>query len=108
MDCAAFFSILGKDAKYKIAQTQVSNIFLNTPSHVPITTTKTLELLLDKLPPKARKAFLVEDIPHNLVAVAKLMDAGCSVHMYAWGFDIDLAGETIIKGWREGLQSRFF
>ena len=50
------------------------------------------------MPPKARKAFLVEDIPHNLVAVAELVDAGCSVHMYSWGFDIDLEGETLYKG----------
>ena len=64
--------------------------------------------MLKKLPPKARKAFLVEDIPHNLVAVSELVDAGCSVHMYDWGFDIDLEGETIYKGWREGPHSRLF
>ena len=108
LDCDASFSILGRDAKCKISPTQLPNISLNTPSHVPITTTKTLELLLHKLPLQARKAFLVEDIPHNLVAVAELVDAGCSVHLYAWGFDIDLEGETLYKDWREGPQSRLF
>ena len=52
--------------------------------------------------------FLVEDIPHNLVAVSELVDAGCSAHMYAWGFEIDLEGKTICKGWREGPSSRLF
>ena len=67
-----------------------------------------MELLLHKLPKKARLAFLVKDVPHNLVAVAELVDAGCSVHLYTWGFDIDLEGETIYKGWREGPNSRLF
>ena len=69
---------------------------------MPIRTSKTMEVLLHKLPKKARRAFLVNEVPHNLVAVAELVDAGCSVHFYSWGFDIDLEGETIYKGWREG------
>ena len=47
-------------------------------------------------------------MPHNLVADAELVDAGCSVDFYSWGFDIDLEGETIYKGWREGPGSRLF
>ena len=50
---------------------------------MPIHTSKTLELRLKKLPQKAREAFQVDDVPHNLVDVATLMDAGCSVHMYS-------------------------
>ena len=53
---------------------------------------------LKKLSQAAKRAFLVKDIPHNLVAVSKLVDAGCSIHMYFWGFDIDYEGETIYKG----------
>ena len=74
---------------------------LNTPSHVKIHTTESLLLKLKKLPPPARRAFRVSDIPHNLIAVSELVDAGCSVHMYYWGFNIDYEGETIYKGWRE-------
>ena len=68
---------------------------------MPIYTTQSLLLRLKKLPYAAKRAFLVKDIPHNLVAVSELVDAGCSVHMYWWGFDIDYEGETIYKGWRE-------
>ena len=82
LDSAASFTILGKKAKCNTAAVQEPNIELGTPAHVPIRTTKTLKLLLHKLPKKARRAFLVEDIPHNLVAVAELVDAGCSVHIY--------------------------
>ena len=105
LDSAASVSIVGKEANCKVADVQEPNIQLGTPSHVPIATTKTMELLLHKLPKKARRAFLVKDVPHNLVAVAELVDAGCSIHLFTWGFDIDLEGETIYKGWREGPNS---
>ena len=80
---------------------------MGTPSHVPIYTTETLELRLRKLPEKARKAFQVADLLHNLVDVATLVDAGCSVHIYDSGFDIEYNGETIYKGWREGKTNLF-
>ena len=74
------------------------HISLNTPSCIPIHTTETLELLLKKLPSSARQAFRIEDVPHNLVAVTELIDAGCDVHLYRTGFDIDYEGETLYKG----------
>ena len=74
---------------------------------MPIHTSKTLELCLKKLPQKAREAFRVDNVPHNLVAVATIVDAGCSVHMYDWGFNIDYNGETIYKGWREQKSNLF-
>ena len=92
---------MGADASADVAKIQKPNFALNTPSHVPIYTSETLELRLRKLPAQAREAFRVKDVPHNLVAVATLVDAGCSVHMYYWGFDVDYNGETIYKGWRE-------
>ena len=101
LDSAASVTLVGKKAKCKVAETQEPNINLGTPSHVAIQTTKSMELLLHKLPKKARRAFLVDEVLHNLVAVAELVDAGCSVHFYSWGFEVDLEGETIYKGWRE-------
>ena len=74
---------------------------------MPIHTSKTLELRLKKLPQKARKAFRVDGIPHNLVVVATLEDAGCSMHMYYWGFEVDYNGETIHKGWQEQKSKLF-
>ena len=78
-------TILGRKTKCKEAKVQEPNSALNTPAAVPIHTTKTLEILLNKLSPKARRAFRVDDVPHNLVAVAELVDAGCSVHLHIWG-----------------------
>ena len=60
-----------------------------------------MEGTLKRLPKKAREVFRVDDVPHNLVAVTTLVDAGCSVHMYYWGFEVEYNGETIYKGWRE-------
>ena len=82
-------SVLGTAAAADVAQHQKPNFALNTPSHVPIHTSKTLELRLKKLPEKAREAFRVDDGPHNLVTVATLVDAGGGVHMYYWGFEVD-------------------
>ena len=108
VDIAASVTILGKKAKCKVAEVQEPNIALGTPAKVPIHTTETLELLLKKLPAKARRAFRVNETPHNLIAVAELVDAGCSVHLYGWGCEIDLNGETLYRGWREGPGSRLF
>ena len=97
VDSAASVSILGRNAKCKVAATQEPNITLNTPAKVPIETTQTLELLLRKLPPRARRAFRVNDAPHNLVTVAELVDADCSVHLHKWGCEIDRDGETLYR-----------
>ena len=96
-----------RGAACAIAKVQGPNFSLNMSSHIPIFTTTTLELLLGKLPPEARKAFQVDNIPHNLVAVATLVNAGCDVHIYDWGFNIDINGETIYKGWRVSNSNLF-
>ena len=101
IDTAASVSILGERAVADTATIQQPNLSLNTPSQVPIFTSSTLKLKLNRLLMKALQAFRVGNIPHNLVAVSTLVDAGCSVHFYHWGFDIDLNGETIYKGWRD-------
>ena len=93
-------TVLSAAAAADVAKIQKPNFALNTPSHVLIYTSKTLELRLEKLFEKAREAFRVDDVPHNLVAVEMFVDAGCSVHMY-WGFEVDYNGERIYKGWRE-------
>ena len=102
LDSTAFASISRKDVICAAAKVQELNFSLNTTSHIPIFTTKTLRLLLSKLPPEACKAFQVDDIPYNLIAVVSFVDTGCSVQFYPWGFNMDYNGETIYKGWREG------
>ena len=81
-----------------IAEKQYPNFSLGALSHVPIHITKTLELRLRELPEKARKAFRCKDVPHNLVAVATLVDAGCSVHTYNWGFEVNITKRRFTKG----------
>ena len=81
LDSGASATIVSAAAAADVAKIQKPNFALNTPSHVPIHTSATLKLRLKKLPEKAREAFRVDDVPHNLVAVATLVDAGCSVHV---------------------------
>ena len=101
LDSAASVSCLGKNAIAKLAETQLPAITLNTPSGIPITTTGTLELDLRKLPAKARTAYRVPDIPHNLIAAAELVDAGCGVHLYKHHCEVEYNGETLYRGWRD-------
>ena len=93
--------MLGAAATADVAEIQRPNFALNTPLHVPIHTSRTLELRFKRLLKKARKAFQVDDVPHNLAADATLVDTGCSLHMYYWCFEVEYNGETIYKGCRE-------
>ena len=51
-------------------------------------TTQTVELLLAKFPKAARRAFRIQSITHNLVAVSELCDAGCTVYFHKHGVEI--------------------
>ena len=93
LDTAASVSILGERAEANVATIQKTNISLNAPSQVSIFSTSSTQ--------KARQALRVGRVPHNLVVVATLVDAGCSVHFYHWGFNIEYNGKTIYKGWRD-------
>ena len=64
-------------------------------------TTQTVELLLDKFPKAARKAYRVPHITNNLVAVSELCDAGCTVYFHKHGVEIEFEGEVIGRGWRD-------
>ena len=64
-------------------------------------TTKTVNLLLKKLPTKARQAHRVPGIMNSLLSVPVLVDARCEVFFHCTGCDITFNGETIIRGWRD-------
>jgi hypothetical protein len=64
-------------------------------------TTKTLQLLLNKLPDAAREAHCAPGIINNLVSVSVLCDAGCEVFFHSTGCEVTFNGETIIRGWRD-------
>ena len=79
MDTAASFTCLDEEADADVAEIQLPNKLLDTPSNVPITTTKTRELKMKKLPPEARVGFSVRNLPHNILSGAELVDAGCKL-----------------------------
>ena len=66
-----------------------------------MSTTATLEMLLNKLPPDAREAYRTPDLLHNLVAASKLVNAGCELYFHKTGCDITRNGELILRGWRD-------
>ena len=70
---------------------------------VRLMSTETLDMLLNKLPRKARQAFRIPDIQHNLIACAELIDAGCSVYLHKRWCEIEYEGEVPYKGWRDTI-----
>ena len=99
IDSTALLIHLQQEVVYKLAQVQESTKTLGTPNVSPMYTNKTIELLLPKLPPMARKGYTVLNIPNNLVSVAKLCDADCNVFFHKHGVDIGYNGKVIDRGW---------
>jgi len=66
-----------------------------------MTTTKTIELMLEHWPPQMRGGFRVPHIAHNLVSVAEICDAGGMVVFSQQGVEIEFEGEIIGRGWRD-------
>ena len=97
---------MDKEANCPRAKLQVLNVSLNTPSNDPIQTTETLESPIRKMPQAAKKTYGVKEIPHSIMAAAKLCNAGCGVHLYKHDTEIENEGETLYRGWRDKL-SRF-
>ena len=64
-------------------------------------TTKTVNLLLKKLPTKARQVNRVPGIMNSLLSVPILVYMGCEVFFHRTRCDITYNGETIIRGWRD-------
>ena len=60
-----------------------------------MTTTKTIELMLEHWPQQMRRGFRVPERAHNLVSVAEICDAGGFVE----GVEIEFEGEIIGRGW---------
>ena len=56
---------------------------------------------MEKIPPAARRAFRIDNIPHNLVAASELVDARYGIYLHRTGFGINYEGETLYKGWQE-------
>ena len=101
IDSAASLTLLQQQAVYKLALVQERNKTLGTPNGSAMQTSKTIELLLPKLLPPARKGYTVPGITNNLVSVAELCDAWCTVFFHKHGVDIGFKGETIGRGWRD-------
>ena len=66
-----------------------------------MTSTNTVNLLLQALPLKARLAHHLPGLTNNLLSVAALCDAGCEVFFHWYGCEVTLKGTTIIRGWRD-------
>ena len=66
---------------------------------------------LKELPKRCRHELRVNSIPHNLVVMSELVDGGCSVHIFCWGFDTDYEGEKYIQRkegrWFQIIQNEF-
>ena len=101
LDSAASISLLTNEAEAKVAKVQEPQKILSQPDGTNMETSKTLELLMQKWPPVACKAFCCSKIMNNLVAVCKLCNAGCGVYFHRTGVEVDYEGEIISRGWQD-------
>ena len=101
VDSAASLTLLMKNAPSAEAATQEANKTITIPNGTNMQTNKTLQLLLSKLPPAARRGFRLNKIMHNLVAVSELCDSGCEVRFNDEEVLITHNKEIISKGWRD-------
>ena len=62
-------------------------------------TTKTMKLLLAKLPKSAREAHRAPGIINNLLSISVLCDAGCEVFFHSTSCEISFNGEIIVRWW---------
>ena len=100
LDSAANVTLLSAQASADDAPVQLPNKTIIQPAGERMFTTKTLRLLLNKLPISAREAHCAPGIVNNIIFVSDLCDAGCEVYFHHTGCEITFNGETIIRGWR--------
>jgi len=101
IDSAASITLVKTNTKAGRAKLQELSKILGIPNGGQMKTTETIELLLKKLPPAARKGHRCPGITNNLLAVSELCDAGCSVYFHKHGVEVEYNGEIVLRGWRD-------
>ena len=101
INTAASVSLLTPQAPANNAITTDVKITVIQPSGAKMTSTNTVNLLLQALPPKDRLAHRLPGLTNNLLSVAALCDAGCEVFFHRQGCNVTLEGTTIIRGWQD-------
>ena len=99
LDLGASLTLVGNKAFCKIVEIQQQNVTLCTPNGGGMKATKTIELQLKHWPNKMTQGFLVPDIAHNIVPVAKIFDAGRNVFFTQHGVEVEFDCKIIAKGW---------
>ena len=92
VDSAANVSLLANGAPANESATQLPTKTILQPARARMFTTKTMELLLAKLPNADREAHRETGIIDNLLSVSVLYDAGCEVFFHSTGCEISLHG----------------
>jgi hypothetical protein len=101
IDTTASVSLLTPQAPANNAITTDVKTTIIQPSEANMTSTNTVDLLLQALPPQTRLAHRLPGLINNLLSVAVLCDAGCKVFFHRHGCEVTLEGTTIIRGWRD-------
>eukprot|EP00957_Ditylum_brightwellii_P177757 13540153-Ditylum_brightwellii.AAC.1 len=64
-------------------------------------TTQTLTVNLPKLSEEVKRLFRMPNITNNLLSVAKLCDANCTVTFSKSDIVVEKNGEQLLQGWRD-------
>ena len=101
VDSSANLSLLANSAPANKSVTQLPTKKILQPFIARMFNTKTMELLLAKLPKASREAHLAPGIINNLLFISVLCDAGCELFLHNTGCEISFNGEIIFRGWSD-------
>ena len=102
IDSAATISLLTSQAKASKASVQEPSKTVIIPDGKNLATTDTVLLNLPELPDAARRAFRLPSIMNNLLSVAELCDAGCTVLFENDKVSVkSKENKIILTGWRD-------
>jgi hypothetical protein len=101
INTAASISLLTTKAPANNLTTTDVHITILQPSGDKMTSTLTIDLLLQLLPPEACLAYRLPGLINNLLLVAVLFKVGCKVFFHKNGCEVTLDRATILRGWHD-------
>ena len=105
LDSGASLHLLRTDAPYELSILQNGAKTVTIPNGKTMTTTKTVKLALDNLPNIAKIANILPGLHNNLISVAALCKAGCSVKFTTNDCLVLYKNKVVLRGWRDSTNN---
>ena len=105
LDSAASLTLIKTTELGTPRKSKHSPKIITIPNGTTMTTTANVTLNLPQLPVKARTAYLLPGLAHNLLALPQLCDNGCKVTFTRDAVEATLNNKVVLRGWRDGTSN---